>query len=189
MSNFGTSHNTCVWVNPKLAANSARSGSAKYCVLWNLLFNCCNWRLEYMVRGFLIFFPFPFTRSAPSSTPNLSGKIMNESMNRVVLKENPRDVLVNPRPFNRRLLNFRRRPRESRGIRSNASTRTRSSRLKSLIMFSFLFDTFQRKNCLHSPGQSLFIRVTSAKYRMLQVFFSSFIYFFLIPLFLIVGIV
>lgn len=58
---------TCVWVNPKLAASSARSGSAKYCVRWNRRLSCCSWRELYIVRGFLIFFPFPFTRSPVSS--------------------------------------------------------------------------------------------------------------------------
>ena len=58
---------TCVCVNPKLAANSARSGSAKYCVLWNLLFSCCSWRELYIVLGFLIFFPLPFTLRPVSS--------------------------------------------------------------------------------------------------------------------------
>lgn len=58
---------TCVCVNPKLAANSARSGNARYCVRWNRRFNCCNCNELYMVRGFRIFFPLPFTRKPVSS--------------------------------------------------------------------------------------------------------------------------
>lgn len=60
-------HNTCVCVNPKLAANSALSGNAKYCVLWNLLFNCCNCSELYIVLGLRIFFPLPFTLKPVSS--------------------------------------------------------------------------------------------------------------------------
>lgn len=58
---------TCVCVNPKLAASSARSGSAKYCVRWNLRLSCCSWSELYIVLGFLIFLPLPFTRSPVSS--------------------------------------------------------------------------------------------------------------------------
>lgn len=58
---------TCVCVNPKLAANSARSGNARYCVRWNRRFNCCNCNELYMVRGLRIFLPFPFTRNPVSS--------------------------------------------------------------------------------------------------------------------------
>lgn len=36
---------TCVCVSPRLAASSALSGSARYCVLWNRLLSCCNCRL------------------------------------------------------------------------------------------------------------------------------------------------
>lgn len=68
---------TCVWVSPRDAANSALSGSAKYCVLWKRLLSCWSWRLEYMVRGFRIFLPFPFTRSV-SSKPLLSVKIKRQ---------------------------------------------------------------------------------------------------------------
>ena len=61
---------TWVCVIPKLAANSARSGNARYCVLWNRRSNCWICKDEYMDRGFRIFFPFPLTRviSSPCST-------------------------------------------------------------------------------------------------------------------------
>ncbi len=42
---------TWVCVKPSDAANSARSGSARYCVRWKRLFNCCSCKLEYIVRG------------------------------------------------------------------------------------------------------------------------------------------
>lgn len=58
---------TCVCVNPKLAANSARSGRAKYCVRWNRRLSCCSWSELYIVLGFLIFLPLPFTRRPVSS--------------------------------------------------------------------------------------------------------------------------
>ena len=66
---------TCVCVSPRAAASSARSGSARYCVRWNLLFSCCSWRLEYMVRGFRIFFPLPFMRSWSSIWGFVSGSV------------------------------------------------------------------------------------------------------------------
>lgn len=58
---------TCVCVNPKLAANSARSGSAKYCVRWNRRLSCWSWSELYIVRGLRIFLPLPFTRKPVSS--------------------------------------------------------------------------------------------------------------------------
>lgn len=65
---------TCVCVNPKLAANSARSGNARYCVRWNRRFNCCNCNELYMVLGFRIFFPLPFTRKPVSSHLSANSK-------------------------------------------------------------------------------------------------------------------
>lgn len=56
---------TCVCVRPREAANSARSGSARYWVRWNLLFSCWSCKDEYIVRGFRIFFPFPLSRKPP----------------------------------------------------------------------------------------------------------------------------
>ena len=53
---------TCVWLIPKLAANSARSGSARYCVRWNLLSRCWVCNDEYIDLGFRIFLPLPLTR-------------------------------------------------------------------------------------------------------------------------------
>ena len=37
---------TCVCVRPIDAANSARSGSAKYCVFWNRRCRAASWKLE-----------------------------------------------------------------------------------------------------------------------------------------------
>ena len=73
---------TWVCVIPKLAANSARSGNARYCVLWNRRSNCWICKDEYMDRGFRIFFPFPLTRviSSPCSTTR-SGSPENGSKN------------------------------------------------------------------------------------------------------------
>lgn len=62
-----TSRLTWVWVSPRDAASSARSGRARYCVLWKRLFSCWSWRLEYMVRGFRIFFPLPLILSCSST--------------------------------------------------------------------------------------------------------------------------
>ena len=63
---------TCVCVSPKIEASSARSGSARYCVRWNLRSSCCICSEEYMVRGFRIFFPLLLTRvSSPFSIDSL----------------------------------------------------------------------------------------------------------------------
>lgn len=70
---------TCVCVNPKLAASSARSGRAKYCVRWNLRLSCCNWSELYIVLGFRIFLPLPFTRRPVSS-------ILSEILNLLINK-------------------------------------------------------------------------------------------------------
>jgi len=37
---------TCVCVSPSDAASSALSGSARYCVFWNLLWRAASWKLE-----------------------------------------------------------------------------------------------------------------------------------------------
>lgn len=41
-------NNYCTWVcvSPSVAASSARSGSARYCVRWKRRLSCCSWRLE-----------------------------------------------------------------------------------------------------------------------------------------------
>ena len=63
---------TCVCVSPKIEASSARSGSARYCVRWNLRSSCCICSEEYIVRGFRIFFPLLLTRvSSPFSIDSL----------------------------------------------------------------------------------------------------------------------
>ena len=53
---------TCVWLIPKFAANSARSGRARYWVLWNRLSRCWVCSDEYIDLGFRIFLPLPLTR-------------------------------------------------------------------------------------------------------------------------------
>ena len=53
---------TCVWLIPKLAANSARSGRARYWVRWNRLSRCWVCSDEYIDLGFRIFLPLPLTR-------------------------------------------------------------------------------------------------------------------------------
>lgn len=77
---------TWVWVSPSEAASSALSGSARYWVLWNLLLSCWSCKLEYIVRGFLIFFPFPLTRTPNvSSNWDLSGQRENKMKNKTWL--------------------------------------------------------------------------------------------------------
>lgn len=46
MAVFGGGRLACVWVRPSDAASSARSGSARYWVCWNLLLSACNCKLE-----------------------------------------------------------------------------------------------------------------------------------------------
>lgn len=58
---------TCVCVRPSLAARSALSGRARYWVCWKRWLSACSCRLEQMVRGFLIFFPFPLSLTSPFS--------------------------------------------------------------------------------------------------------------------------
>ena len=53
---------TWVWLIPKFAANSARSGRARYCVRWKRLSRCWVWSDEYIDLGFRIFLPLPLTR-------------------------------------------------------------------------------------------------------------------------------
>lgn len=57
---------TWVCVRPREAANSARSGKAKYCVRWKRLFSCWSCRLEYIVRGLRIFLPLPLILNCSS---------------------------------------------------------------------------------------------------------------------------
>lgn len=98
---------TCVWVNPRLAASSALSGSAKYCVRWNRRLSCCNCSELYIVRGFRIFLPLPFTRRPVSSILSASRHKEREKRHKFVVKHCHQKVcsnrwyLASPRHYER----------------------------------------------------------------------------------------